>query len=368
MPPFVAVAQIVKVAGAAASNGAIVGPPGPAGQLAEYTMRAGGGAATSVPTGATYTHLPFGAVSMSTLGAECFRANADGSLTILQDGWYTLSSVVGRVTTSFTSQGIRVRTGIWVNATDVLPSPPAGLSTYSQAPVDTALDAQINMATVTFLAAGNRVGACAFHGDSAARTMQCAHFAAARVGSGIPGPKGDPGVTTGPPLVTSLPGGPTDGQEVYFLADAANGIVWHLRYRAASASPYKWEVVGGAALFAYETASQGAFSNTAEFDKNGGPTLAIPLAGDYELTYSASVYNSAANNYVYNILRKSDNSALPGVGYVYHGYFGGTAAFPTGVHRATGLTVGTIKWRCYVAAGSATISEAHIFARPIRVG
>src|SRR5262245_59117871 len=27
-------------------------------------------------------------------------------------------------------------------------------------------------------------------------------------------------------LVSSLPGSPTDGQEVYYLADATNGVIW----------------------------------------------------------------------------------------------------------------------------------------------
>src|SRR4029077_6354783 len=50
-----------------------------------------------------------------------------------------------------------------------------------------------------------------------------------------------------PPLVTSLPGSPVDGQECYYQADATAGIVWHLRYRAAATGPYKWEYLGGPA-------------------------------------------------------------------------------------------------------------------------
>ena len=49
-------------------------------------------------------------------------------------------------------------------------------------------------------------------------------------------------------LVTSLPATPTDGQEVYYLADAANGVIWHLRYRAAATGAFKWEFVGGPPL------------------------------------------------------------------------------------------------------------------------
>src|SRR4051812_22380129 len=51
-----------------------------------------------------------------------------------------------------------------------------------------------------------------------------------------------------PARVTSLPVSPVDGQEVYYVADATNGVLWHLRYNAASASAYKWEFVGGSPL------------------------------------------------------------------------------------------------------------------------
>ena len=68
------------------------------------------------------------------------------------------------------------------------------------------------------------------------------------------------------PLVTSLPGSPIDGQEVYYqsAAMAADGVVWHLRYRASSSSAYKWEYLGGpplsAAIDAATTVSATGFS------------------------------------------------------------------------------------------------------------
>src|SRR4051794_15998509 len=49
-------------------------------------------------------------------------------------------------------------------------------------------------------------------------------------------------------LVSALPSSPSDGQVVNYLADGTNGIVWRLRYRAASGSAYKWEYVGGGFL------------------------------------------------------------------------------------------------------------------------
>jgi len=51
-------------------------------------------------------------------------------------------------------------------------------------------------------------------------------------------------------VVSSLPSSPVNGQDCYYLADATNGVVWHLKYRSASASTFKWEYVGGGSLHA----------------------------------------------------------------------------------------------------------------------
>lgn len=42
------------------------------------------------------------------------------------------------------------------------------------------------------------------------------------------------------------PASPKDGQIWTYLADAAGGVLWTFRYRAASTSAFKWEFVGGA--------------------------------------------------------------------------------------------------------------------------
>ena len=90
--------------------------------------------------------------------------------------------------------------------------------------------------------------------------------------------------------MTSLPASPVDGSEVYYLADATNGVVWHLRYRAASTSPYKWERIGGAPLWAANYAQ--ALGSPAAIGVNyalpGTPSLVIPLAGDYLMDFSIS--------------------------------------------------------------------------------
>jgi hypothetical protein len=98
-------------------------------------------------------------------------------------------------------------------------------------------------------------------------------------------------------FVSTLPSSPYDGQECYYLADAAAGIVWHLRYRAASTSAYKWEMLGGAPLrgadlgnggdptAAGESTTSAAFVDLATL----GPDVTVPLAGEYLVSWGFTV-------------------------------------------------------------------------------
>jgi hypothetical protein len=97
-------------------------------------------------------------------------------------------------------------------------------------------------------------------------------------------------VYIGNAIVTSLPSNPADGQEVYYLADATNGMVWHLRYRAASASAYKWEFVGGPPLV-HEIPNDDPTGSTTYVDlANVGPQIVLPLAGDYMASFGSLAY------------------------------------------------------------------------------
>jgi len=87
---------------------------------------------------------------------------------------------------------------------------------------------------------------------------------------------------------TALPPSPVDGQEYDYTADAANGVVWRLRYRAA-ATTHKWEFVGGADLTAvYGEAQPLGFPvvNT-WYGLVKSPVVTLPLAGDYIYTVGA---------------------------------------------------------------------------------
>lgn len=97
------------------------------------------------------------------------------------------------------------------------------------------------------------------------------------------------------PEVTSLPTSPIDQQECIFVANATNGIKWHLRYRSASASAYKWEPVNGATpLTATVDTSEAVVSATFTNATTLGPDVILPLAGDWEVDFEAQTQSNAA--------------------------------------------------------------------------
>lgn len=167
-------------------------------------------------------------------------------------------------------------------------------------------------------------------------------------------------------IVTTLPVTPMDGDEVHYLADATNGVIWHLRYRWDSTSTYKWEFVGGRPLYAEVTTSESTTSTSYTNLATTGPEIALPLAGDYDVAFGAAF---------------STNAEIGLMSYA----IGGTAAVDAdsvrigpadadqGSHsrmrRKAGLTAVTLtaKYRSFGGA-SVTCLDRWMAVTPVRVG
>lgn len=89
------------------------------------------------------------------------------------------------------------------------------------------------------------------------------------------------------PMVTTLPASPADGQEILYVADSANSVIWPLRYRTTARSGAgAWEAIGPTPLRS-DTYSPGnlvvvnaltyyAFTGTT-------PSISVPLKGVYDV-------------------------------------------------------------------------------------
>jgi microcystin-dependent protein len=169
-----------------------------------------------------------------------------------------------------------------------------------------------------------------------------------------------------PPLVTSLPSSPADGQIVYYLADATLGLIWPLRYRAASASPYKWEAAGDCPPLYAESATLFTTASTTSVDT--GNQVTVPLAGDYWLSHGTGMLDNTGTGYaVTSIFTSAGDEKLSVTCYCVSG----GDAYPAWQEgRVNALTAGSlVKNRLKaMTAGTARWNGGRVAARPLRVG
>lgn len=179
--------------------------------------------------------------------------------------------------------------------------------------------------------------------------------------------------------VTSLPASPVNGQDCYFLADATNGLVWHLKYRSASASAYKWEFVGGSPLTAevlvgaVVPAAQTTYGDIAG---SAGPALTVPLAGDYRVAVEALIVGAIGQttqmSYAVGATAAIDDD---GAELTIGGGAPAGVDIRANVRRTRTKTVAaatttlTAKYRTSNAAFTGpSVAERVLTARPVRVG
>lgn len=170
------------------------------------------------------------------------------------------------------------------------------------------------------------------------------------------------------PVVTSLPGSPVDGQEINYLADAANGVLWHFVYNAAAG---KWLFTGGPPLFS-EAGTPGVDENTTNLGyttlATPGPALTLPLAGDYDVMHVYDGYNSgtSTNAMSYQV---GAAAAIDADGGQADFAAANKLANVVTRRRKTGMTAGTLlsaRYKVYGGTGNFRNRRMEIY--PVRVG
>lgn len=143
------------------------------------------------------------------------------------------------------------------------------------------------------------------------------------------------------PRVTALPGSPSDGDLVRFVADATNKIDWMLEYYASDS---KWQFIGGPPLLVVVDTSE--TRNNAAYGAltTAGPSITVPLAGDY-LVQVGSTQSSIApagpngfHSYDVGGVGASDNDAAQfAIGAAAAASVAGPAHLKTGLAALTAL-------------------------------
>lgn len=175
--------------------------------------------------------------------------------------------------------------------------------------------------------------------------------------------------------VTSLPASPVDGQEVVYVADAANGVLWRLRYNAGAVSVYKWEFVGGSPLFSEVgspgSGDEGTASTSYTTLTSSGPNVALPLAGDYDVEVMCAAYNTGANIGSAMSYQIGATAAVEADAAISQSSSASTGVpYAVARRRKTGLAAVTLSAR-YRSAGAGTANfrwGRRMTVWPVRVG
>jgi hypothetical protein len=176
------------------------------------------------------------------------------------------------------------------------------------------------------------------------------------------------------PLLTALPATPVDGQIIAFQVDATNGVVWMFRYNAASASPLKWEFIGGSP-YVSAVAAQDTITSTSYADAptNPGPGLNMPAAftngGDYVVTITGQLI-PAVSQYVVMGAKFGAAALADDQAAITSGFSTAGSNFAQSRTMRRNLAAGQVLIKCQygVSGGSATVLRREMLVTPVRVG
>jgi hypothetical protein len=173
------------------------------------------------------------------------------------------------------------------------------------------------------------------------------------------------------PLVTALPATPFDGQEVV-LTDSltAPTYTWRFRYVAAKASN-KWVFVGGSRFIAVTVANNLINSGAWGDASTPGPSLTLPLAGEYDISVGMTVSSGSGTDVSLGMSFAKGAVAADGV----NAFWGLSAASGIAVYvqadRTTRVTVAAptvLACKYASSGGGGYVNNRQIAAIPVAVG
>jgi hypothetical protein len=177
---------------------------------------------------------------------------------------------------------------------------------------------------------------------------------------------------------TSLPSPAADGQEIYYRASSTAGVIWHLRYRNAfngGNATYPWEFVGGSTLSALQAADVTNITSTSYVADANTPTITVPLAGDYDVTFSAAYLNQSNLSAQVNVTAATSapsTGAGDALAAIFRQEVSSTPAVLTPAARTirlTGLAAsGSLQMYHRVTGGTGSAVSRSLVAVPVRVG
>lgn len=162
-----------------------------------------------------------------------------------------------------------------------------------------------------------------------------------------------------------------EGMAILFVADAAKGKLWRLRYSPTLSASLPWLYEGGHALYDQVTASQGTPgpTHTTYADlATVGPQVTAPLAGDYAARLSMNAHNANANEACYMAAKIGAAAAADANAALTAGTDDDSAFASLELSIPSPATVVKCMYRSGAGGAQATFQRRCIELTPIRVG
>lgn len=168
----------------------------------------------------------------------------------------------------------------------------------------------------------------------------------------------------------ALPGSPADGDE-FILVDSTSAPTWswHLRYVAAKASN-KWIFIGGVPLYAEVTTSE-THSTVGSYAAltTPGPSITIPVAGDYFVTPGASLATTGAGGTIIYMSYDIGGTGAVDADAITATQGSGSSAQPSSARvRRKSLTAVTLTAKYKTSATNVTAYNRWLQVTPIAIG
>lgn len=159
------------------------------------------------------------------------------------------------------------------------------------------------------------------------------------------------------------------GDRCTYLADSTNGVFWELVFDGEGEMP--WKYIGGSPLFSEVTTQETTTSETFGALATAGPSVTVPLKGDYDVGLGCRILNSTTTG---SSLMSYSIGASAAVTADAIDHFPGNGSNLTAheqrTKRKTGLAASTALVSKYrrQTAGNATFSARWMSVTPVRVG
>jgi hypothetical protein len=159
---------------------------------------------------------------------------------------------------------------------------------------------------------------------------------------------------------------PEDGDEVYLEVDGTNGVLWHLRYVAAEAT-YKWRFLGGPPLVSEITSDETTTSTSYAALSTAGPAIALPRAGDYDVTTRVGLRHSTDGATVDMSYDIGSTGAVSADGMDIENSKAGLRLHLVRSRRKTALTTETLTAKYKTSGATATFKDRLMSVTPVRI-